>query len=288
MTELHVDQRGERHFTLQQRKLVCSIAGLEDTNDVPTKLYHFSDAAGVAGILSQKVLWLSWAQGLNDASEVQYALELALQELQAHTGIGCSSEFAQRVRAYLEQDAVTRCAEPFVASFCAGDTSALHWLTYGRAGNGYAIGFNTGALAAQGFFFSRVIYTEAEQRELVRGAIRAHVEHGGPFAGQQPVDAALACATALRLLGCRMKSPPFAVEEEWRLITVRWLGPEVAPTKLRAVGNRLVPYVTSSFESECVNELVLGYSTPEHQARSVLALAGFRNTSVRRSLVSAR
>jgi hypothetical protein len=254
-------------------------------------------------MLARPVLWVSRAGSLNDASEVQYALDLARQLLR-QPATGVDATFAARVVACLDGNAqkpqwnVT--IEPFVTSFCASIDGALQWLHYGRAGHGYAIGFDAHVLSAGRFALRRIIYDEDRQARLLAQVIRLFQDVLGPAASPQRLEAAaVACAAALKGLASRVKSPHFRGEDEWRLVTLAIDGAFVRPrpdadpeptVQFRAVNDRVVPYVVAEFSRQSVRDVVLGHSVGDTDAavKATLNRAGWTTARVHRSPVKVR
>lgn len=65
---------------------------VEKTNvdKIPNSIYHFTDYAGLAGILKTKTLWLSDIFSMNDTSEMSYGFELvdkAIRHMRPQEGV---------------------------------------------------------------------------------------------------------------------------------------------------------------------------------------------------------
>src|SRR5712692_6153718 len=116
-----------------------------DTARAPETLFHFTDCEGLNGILTTKVLRASLATALNDASETKYAISRLCAHLKEKT-IEPRNFPADLLCQFLERriwiDGLIDDSRAYVASFC-GANEAIHWLHYGRAGTGVAIGFKT-------------------------------------------------------------------------------------------------------------------------------------------------
>jgi len=286
--------------------LVARVRQVEqlDTHDpCPATLFHFTDAAGLAGLLSERALWVSRAQSLNNASEVSYGLQLARKHL-SEPATGMAGAFLKRVLACLEGDAGRQdwnvTIEPFVAAFCRLTDQALQWLHYGSSGTGFAIGFRSSSLSSPQFVLRRVIYEVDRQRRLVVTATETFRSRLGPAASQRQIEAAaVACAVSLRALAGRMMDPCFEAEQEWRLTTSSMNGTHVAAdpdglpqpkTRFRCVRGRIVPYVVRQFEALPICEAVIGFSAPDSDddIRGVLHRAGCGDAIVRRSSIPVR
>ncbi len=56
------------------------------TSSEPDHLYHYTDARGLIGIVTQAVLWATDAEFLNDAQELKYGRDELHQALIARAG----------------------------------------------------------------------------------------------------------------------------------------------------------------------------------------------------------
>lgn len=107
----------------------------------PDHLFHFTDSAGLVGILQNRSLRASLAPSLNDPSEVRYGLACARDYIDGYTG-PVDPSFVRSVSPLLELANVPAKYQielhAYVISFCARVDRALHWLHYGRSGTGVA------------------------------------------------------------------------------------------------------------------------------------------------------
>ena len=55
---------------------------------LPAAVYHYTDAAGLQGILDSGVLWATDYRYLNDSSELRYIFDLAVQSAETACGPG--------------------------------------------------------------------------------------------------------------------------------------------------------------------------------------------------------
>jgi hypothetical protein len=232
-------------------------------SDLPPTLYHFTDAAGLIGIIKSKSLWVSHARTLNDAAEIQYALDLAkaiLEErVQAAQQQPSLLGFRQTTLRYLDPTNVAPNIrvqiDSFVASFCPAEDSA-HWLHYGRGGAGYAIGFDPTRLTTARTHLWRVTYMPAEQRRMLGTMIDALEEKFLELASGQEAKmkggvervAAHVLADTIWASAGRMKHYAFETENEWRLVSLGLQGKyvqqvgEPPPLEFRPTGSTIVPY----------------------------------------------
>jgi len=280
MSEFNCETVIDDLFSAAEKALLIRM----ETDDAPAVLYHFTDAAGLIGILNSQSLWASRAKSLNDASEIRYGIEMAtkyLQEVAAATDNRSSREFLETTLRYLcGQDTrpVTRLdIETFVVSFCADTERSGQWLHYGRSGTGYALGLDSNGLQNEHRKLIRVLYQIPEQQRLVGDAVALiQTRFLGLAEGRTDDDqsrivalAADICSLTLRALVSRLKHPSFAEEKEWRLVFFDYRGKgiqEDPPGKFdrgfRASGSRIIPYLIvpyRKFGGLPLSEIILGY-----------------------------
>lgn len=276
------------------------------SGECPSELFHFTDAAGLLGILRHRTIWASFVESLNDASEVEYGVALARTVLEQEPA-DVDAAFRAIVVRFLdpiEADSVFRIEwRPFVVSFCERADLAVHWLHYGRDGTGYAIGFDRG-IAQSPFELFRVVYDTAEQSAQIRSLTRAMFATLQDVSRSVAVDgladvAAHMTASFLRALAVRFKHDSFAAEQEWRLITHDLLihgtrqdeGPAIE-TCYRTIGGRIVPYKPYAPPLFAPSRLVVGASAAmacrDHALAQLLETAGCPAIPVMRSTVPVR
>jgi hypothetical protein len=226
----------------------------------PQLLFHYTNAAGMRGILDSSRLWATNYRFLNDASEVSYAMTMftsVVQEQLANCDSAVVAEFLDRtLRTANAFDEMFDC---YVACFCERDDLLNQWRVYAEAGGGYALGFasrqiglRTGELhPAQDFMLRKVVYNEKLQRQLLSEVLSLAAETlRDATKGVSVSDAnnliARCCqfvrAEAADYIIC-FKHPAFSVEEEWRLCHI--VGPgEDSHVLFREGAYGLTPYVS--------------------------------------------
>jgi hypothetical protein len=234
--------------------------------DTPSRLFHFTDAAGVLGILRYKSLWLSLAHSMNDRSEISWAINEARSLIL--DGIpGIDEEFGLLVCKYFDPkhspDKWRVEYRPYLASFCARTDRSVHWLHYGRSGTGFAVGFSSSAFRRAPLHWVKVQYSLPELQNHVRSMISSvHEELSRVTVGADEQDvaslrhvAAHATAGFITAAAPRYKDPAFANEDEWRLMVLDVEHPlENRPdehpieTNFRSVSGRIVPYKSIEFD----------------------------------------
>lgn len=252
-----------------------------DPESRPALLFHFTDLNGLIGIAQTKTLWASLATNLSDSSEVRYGIELTA-DLLTRGAVPGPAQFWHRVRHYLDPANSPPAARirwhSFVVSFCGHAESAIHWLHYGRSGTGVAIGFDARSVVRVPFELVKVIYEPDPQRKFVQAllsavqsALEAH-QPGGSANQKHPLFATAAhiAAQAVWVATPRLKSPAFASEEEWRLLTYEVEGRNMAgvsgqvplPTKFRTSGGRMIAHKECAYDALPLSKVILGAACP--------------------------
>jgi len=222
--------------------------------DPPDVLYHYTTAAGLLGIVSERRIWATRAQYLNDAKEVSHAFEVAnglLPELEARNTSG-----SEAFRSYLETSPIMPWV--FVTAWTENGDQLSQWRGYGGGvGPAYSLGFEGAALAQaarqEGWRLERCIYGAEEQTALIRRQMENFyvsfeqemlIDHNGDVLDQSPRFAQAfsnQLFSNLLLVAPMLKHPAFAEEAEWRLISP--ISSELG-IEHRAGPHTIVPYTS--------------------------------------------
>jgi hypothetical protein len=112
----------------------------------PWLLYHYTDAAGLLGIVSSNRLWASDASFLNDPSEGLLFPQRIIEFMpQKPGGLTALEEHI----IVLFEEGLRNHPKPvsaFTTSFCDDGDLLSQWRGYGSFGSGYAIGFEPDSL----------------------------------------------------------------------------------------------------------------------------------------------
>src|SRR5581483_12485367 len=136
----------ERAVALLGSEIDAYLEKMLERSERPQVLFHFTDCAGLMGILQSQTLWASLATALNDASETTLASELlAFGGPMAITrSRHLPYDFLERVsngELRLKDDDRSTDYRTYVSSLCAKDVG-VHWMQYGHGGTGVAIEFD--------------------------------------------------------------------------------------------------------------------------------------------------
>lgn len=250
------------------------------TNEQPKQgiLYHYTDAAGLLGILESNCFRGTDARFMNDPLELSHGIQILRGS--------CSGEFGQRFpttsRLLMETAEMRELLNEetaYLASFSTDDDQLSQWRAYASDGCGYAIGIDpTKRLVAlprklgSAARWFRVRYSEREQRELFERILGPIAEVIEKFSGTPEFrdDVALALLDGpVSLVTAGMKQSGFHEESEWRVCTP-WKTRRDS-LRFRASKKGVVPYAEFSTHDESplpIVDLVLG---PRIGARGVAA-----------------
>lgn len=174
----------------------------------PDLLYHYTTQEGFLGIIQSRTLWASSIRHLNDASEFNYAINLAIRISNRYTNSGNERSGFEEIVGVFRQ-----LLNVYVCSFSTQKDQLSQWRAYCRDGGGFSIGFDAAYLEALGkrqdFTLENCTYDkhahEAEMEELVN------------WVQSNPKLMVEDILKRLMKIAPRMKHPSFSEEKEWRL-----------------------------------------------------------------------
>jgi hypothetical protein len=210
-------------------------------------LYHYTDLAGLIGILKEHDLWLTHSLYSNDAEEMIHGVTVVRKVLdQVVAAKAYDATYLQElIRLTSNRQGV------YICCFCEKDNLLSQWRGYGANGSGVSLQFapkefadvsgpdNTHGLLR----FWKVFYKPETQTDIIRRAIERYAPDptNQLNAGQTPVDLAHKAAAAIQFFIPTFKNADFEEEDEWRLIFTPAPDIQVRP-QFRVRNNMLVPY----------------------------------------------
>ncbi len=227
--------------------------------NLPELLFHYTNSAGMRGILESSSLWATDYRFLNDASEIAYGVtlfEAIVQERATRAQNNVISEFLSRtLRTANPFDGMFDC---YIACFCERDDLLNQWRVYANSGGGYALGLKAKEVGrrwgdlkpAQDFTLRKVIYDEELQKRLISEVVDLTIN----ILSEASENLTVADANNLIARSCQFvrtevadylisfKHPAFAVEQEWRLCHIVMRGEE-DHVRFRDGPYGLTPYV---------------------------------------------
>ena len=241
-------------------------------------IYHYTNAAGLQGIIQDNGLRASGAYYLNDSSEIEHGCTLLQGVFREWLDPNAKSD-SLPINVIRRLDSIfgrsqarsSRVSTIYVACLCEKGNLLSQWRAYGQAG-GYSIEFTVrpsslGIVSPGGFsdpVLRKVEYDERVQRKRLHKVLMASVE-----TLEKPNTVALSAKLAPQeqeeflqnvvlilyesLLDeiVTFKNPAFEEEQEWRLVVrPRLLAPvrepdtpHETPVKFRSSRGILVPYI---------------------------------------------
>lgn len=191
-------------------------------------LWHYTDAAGLHGIVSQRELWFGDARLLNDQTEQSYAegiLAAVVSEEQR------SDKHGVIATALASVDSTRHPIRLYVCSFSETSASLSQWQRYGADGNGYCIGFNRAGLErlfGHSLWWKKMQYKPEQQKRLIRRLLQQFdaAQNEWPTIDESALKFRVLTEGARLGAGLddamlQMKHPLFADEREWRYILMK-------------------------------------------------------------------
>jgi hypothetical protein len=240
----------------------------------PPLLYHYTNGAGLVGILGDKVLWATDLRFLNDGEELRFAtrtlsnfarsfaLELeewAADEQQPQEERWSAQGRSERLSGIadaIDAREAYRYEQFYAACFCSDGDLLSQWRAYAQR-DGFALGFDSSVLAedaaAVGGQLVRVLYGKDALQPVI-DELRL-IDRGAGFPGSG--GESYTQQTLLPWL-TRVKNPAFEEEHEWRVVieTPRDRTQGIAFRTSDGLG--VVPYVKMGLSINALRRVVVG------------------------------
>lgn len=264
--------------------------------------YHYTDAAGLMGIVATKRFWATNSAFLNDPTERSHALNTARERLA--TRQPRSNREGEFIHGALSVVAEKTDTDLYIVSFCRDGDLLSQWRAYGAFGAGYALGFEINTLMPhpQLGWLVEVLYDDDFLRSVVDEVFDIHAEHIEAHAPKHLEDFIDDANETLNLVAQGFKHPAYREEQELRLLfsrsnsadkvedESRWYG---LPISYRAKGGRIVSYLDTpldfpnqaDFKSRLpLKKIVIGpgasFSQSERALRGFLTANGFASVDI--------
>ena len=246
-----------KEFFGVQNDFLSHWAGLH--NQRPNILYHYTSLAGLQGMVATGLVWLTDLAYLNDALEMQVAID-RIEECTKAASMGLSELGKELLRrASVSVSPTASDTGYYVACFCTDGDLLSQWRAYGAGGEGCSMGFNAkvmgvGSMVESGrFSVRRVIYEPDLQRSLVKRVIDETLKSLARIANNRSVAELDANTTLpaysaflsehLREFLFTFKHETFAEENEWRLVYEFSRDENIKDLKFRGAKGFMVPYM---------------------------------------------
>ncbi len=209
-------------------------------------LYHYTDLAGLSGILQHHDLWLTHSRYSNDDEEITHGYRIVKEVIDEERASGGTPDRMDYLNKLAEMVKEPTPEGVYICCFCLEDDVLSQWRGYGANGTGVSVQVNpqefaniTGQDSPHGGLMRlwKVFYETAKQKELIRKAIN--------FAFAQPpspeVERERQAADAIQFFIPTFKNNGFVQEHECRLIFTPPPDCKVKP-QFRVARGMLVPY----------------------------------------------
>ncbi|MEV4644119.1 DUF2971 domain-containing protein [Saccharopolyspora sp. NPDC049357] len=234
------------------------------------RIYHYTDSAGLLGIIKSGTIWASDARFLNDSTEISYSTEEVEDRLDSLIRREEEDPESPNLETFygIKSMVSDRDMFPvFVSCFCKHPDLLGQWRAYGRR-QGYAIGFDVDLLESSAaakcadihdplkLFEVKYGRNSAEGKKLIQdGMNEIDRTYSGGFPGSSAYHEVL--YTLLPLLA-QIKHPSFHAEEEVRMVLCPYGGPPTGAIHFRASEFALVPYLEIGFDASSIREVIVG------------------------------
>lgn len=211
-------------------------------------IYHYTDAAGLLGIISTNRLWATDVSFLNDPSEGRLFPEHVIECMrQKPGGLSALEEtIVEEIAKSIASHAST--SKTFSISFCGEGDLLSQWRGYGSFGSGYAVGFDSREMVhTQIGSLITVQYGLDGVNAAALDLLSIFVE-ASPKWGDTLYSLCGQAAFAILYLSLAFKDGSYLEERETRiLVPARDKSNDLfkveAPLKFRARGADIIPYI---------------------------------------------
>jgi hypothetical protein len=227
-----------------------------------TKLYHYTSAQGLEGIVSNANLWATDYRFLNDSREMKDGLDFVYKALIDREEI-VLQELAKHLKEHSEN--LAEIITPYIISFCSKHDLLSQWRAYGNQSEGYCIEFDLSDSRLSTYQnntvvicnFLPVIYDGKLKLKIVNLIIdelsktikKYKIDNDNlselSLESKGMITGLLQNVFQIPLL--TFKDEGFSEEKEWRAIFLANSVQNENLRKFRTAGGTFVPYVESIF-----------------------------------------
>lgn len=283
-------------------------------------LYHYTSLTGLIGVVSNKSIWASHCEFLNDSSEFHHALSFA----KSYSGNIFMEDDYIAAFGWVVRDSLEKMKkhDVFVSSFSEKPDLLSQWRGYCPQGSGICIGFDEGKIRAfcenHGYKLEKCIYdTSAQEKRIFKYLNECLEKCPKPQLTRDEYDALGSKGQVEQELGYRallqtgehkkladialsefcekinetaplMKDFGFHEEAEWRIIS---RNPSVK-NEFRSSNSHIIPYIVLPILEEfkdCIKEVIIGPNPEKYRCKSsiehLLKSNGFNNVDLKVSTI---
>lgn len=179
-------------------------------------IYHYTDLAGLIGIISSGRVWATHTSKLNDASETRHGYEFVADYVRANLPVPSRPIFEKAL-------SVLQSVDTYVACYSTQSDLLSQWRNYAVGRVGYSLGFETNKMATvDGSMppLEAVIYRDDIARSVIDQLLQRIDAY---FVSQSFGDVEVGYVSGmvqshLNIIACILKHPKFEEESEYRQI----------------------------------------------------------------------
>jgi hypothetical protein len=270
----------------------------EAASKITEPLYHYTDAAGLCGIVKSQKIWFTSYLHLNDPSELLHGLDIVHRLLKAigegaHDGL--VKEFCEIVDDVCQHRKFKEIFGFYIASFSRDRNDLGQWRAYADKGRGFALGLAPHLFEAvevahpkpTEYYVVPVVYGEEAAEQRYRVAIEAAV---GIVQNNRPQEnvripflngmADELIAGQLIVTSLTVKHEAYSHEKEVRLVMLGMRENQKRDLRTRIRGSEIVPYMEGYMplrDRDGITEIGIGpaaVSSAEDAVHSLLQSLG--------------
>jgi Protein of unknown function (DUF2971) len=229
----------------------------------PTRLYHYTNAHGLLGILKSKALWATDVHLLNDRWELTYGHDF-IQRFLEERNTKLSGIFTDKMPPDKHE------ASLYSTCFCENGDLLSQWRGYSGKADGYSIAFDFDAIkATPNVILFKILYRADEQLRMIASYFE---ELEGVFTGmdlptEQGTNLLRTALDTFWGLALRFKHPSFEEESEWRILAGAVSKFE---ENFRVSGGHVLPYVEIPYNPAGLTEVCQGPGAYRDSSRTAL------------------
>lgn len=132
-------------YDAEATKILQAFINKVEARKPPATLYHYTDEAGLAGIIERGKLWFSDIFALNDPSELRHGLRIAIDLLKSRATPARPeiATFASMFERFDLDAGIEAAGHFFICCFSADGDDLGQWRAYANNGRGFTLGFDT-------------------------------------------------------------------------------------------------------------------------------------------------
>lgn len=224
-------------------------------SDLPDLVYHYTDAAGLVGMLTNGAIWATDYRFLNDRSEFEHTRKIGKEQSASFLESKADDISKAFYREICSYQTIETPDDVFVFSLSEEADDLSQWRGYARDGQGFTIGFCANSLNAmigldRANAFFKVEYALSKQTAVIAKMLREIDTALRAEVNKSPGDLDELCDLAaqrfdwlIEVRASANKHKSFIGEKEWRILRYVREDSKKKEIKIRSSGLKLINYV---------------------------------------------